>query len=384
MGTVFVEKRARGSVYRAEVRREGQRVTKRFPRLTDARKWIQKTETKINDGKSVPRLKRYTVSDAIEKYEREIIPNKKPLTQKLHLGQLALFKAEFGAIKLHKITSADLSAFREKLRTIDPTDPSKTRSPSTLNRTFQPFFHCLRIAKEEWKWIQNVETIKKFKENPSRAEYYSPEEIRAVLSAIEARSLKHIKAEKRKDRLFSERMNLCIARIAIHTGARLGEICKLKLHNIDFVEGLIRFPAETNKIGVGREIPMSESLKADLLAYRRERNEWMERFPGDYFFPALRKSKRGHRYGFASKVFSDCARNLGIKGKTFHDVRHTTATWANRQNIPTRTVQVLLGHQKISTTERYTKPLVEGQREAVEGVSSMLSNGGQKDKGFVQ
>lgn len=46
-------------------------------------------------------------------------------------------------------------------------------------------------------------------------------------------------------------------------------------------------------------------------------------------------------------------RRAGIAGFTFHDLRHTAASWMRRAGVPLEDVQHMLGHADIRTTQRY-------------------------------
>ena len=116
MGTVRTEIRKKGRVFRAEVRREGVRLTRGFGRRTDANNWLNEVESRIVRGEKVPRLKKFTVADAIDRYIKENLPDKRPGTQKLHMTQLLWFKEKLGSKKLSHITSATLSEARELLK----------------------------------------------------------------------------------------------------------------------------------------------------------------------------------------------------------------------------------------------------------------------------
>lgn len=93
MGTILNEVKKSGEkVYRAEVRRQGKRITKRFPTRVLAKAWIQRTEVEIVHGEFIPQLKRHTLGQAIDRYLSEILPNKRAGTQTLHRAQLLWFK----------------------------------------------------------------------------------------------------------------------------------------------------------------------------------------------------------------------------------------------------------------------------------------------------
>ncbi len=67
------------TTYRVKIRLKGfptQHAT--FERLTDAKKWVQQTESAIRDGRhfKTNEAKRHTLSEAIERYINDVIPTK--------------------------------------------------------------------------------------------------------------------------------------------------------------------------------------------------------------------------------------------------------------------------------------------------------------------
>ncbi|MDQ6969713.1 MAG: hypothetical protein Q9M16_04310, partial [Mariprofundus sp.] len=58
--------------------------TATFKRLTDARKWVQETESAIRAGRYFQTVEsqRHTLDELLDKYELAIMPNKKESTQK--------------------------------------------------------------------------------------------------------------------------------------------------------------------------------------------------------------------------------------------------------------------------------------------------------------
>ncbi len=75
MGTITNIKCKDGTTsYKAEVRKEGHRVTKRFNRSTDAKIWLRQKEAAIQTGTFQSPTKKYTLSQAIERYIAEALP----------------------------------------------------------------------------------------------------------------------------------------------------------------------------------------------------------------------------------------------------------------------------------------------------------------------
>jgi integrase len=161
-----------------------------------------------------------------------------------------------------------------------------------------------------------------------------------------------------------------------HTGARKEELFRLKWKDVDFINRKIRLYSRKNKDGkwVGKWLPMSpdgyETLRAQ---YRLSgKNE----FVFVYDQTGLPFIKRQHWLerlaGFAGVPYFD-----------FHSIRHLTAVTLYRSGVPLSEIQVILRHEKATTTDAYLKSLMEieeGGREAI----ATLPSPGEKLKGSVK
>jgi len=133
---------------------------------------------------------------------------------------------------------------------------------------------------------------------------------------------------------------------AYSAGLRVGEIVRLKVHEIDSKRMQIRVTA--GKGAKDRYTVLAETALLVLRDYvRAERpKDWL--FPGDEAGSHL--SERS-----AQKVFHQAAVKAGIKKPaTFHTLRHSFATHLLEDGVDVRYIQELLGHGSLETTERYT------------------------------
>jgi integrase/recombinase XerD len=134
---------------------------------------------------------------------------------------------------------------------------------------------------------------------------------------------------------------------AYAAGLRVSEVVQLRIADIDSDRMLIR--VEQGKGHRDRYVMLSAQLLVMLRAY------WQEVRPKHWLFPG----RGGTRPLDASTLQVACrnARKAAKLGKpvAVHTLRHSFATHLLEAGTDIRTIQVLLGHQHLSTTARYTQ-----------------------------
>ena len=65
-------------------------------------------------------------------------------------------------------------------------------------------------------------------------------------------------------------------------------------------------------------------------------------------------------------------RRAGVRDARVHDARHTAATLLIEQGVHIRVVQEVLGHTRVTTTERYTHVATLQMKDASERMSKAL------------
>ncbi len=133
------------------------------------------------------------------------------------------------------------------------------------------------------------------------------------------------------------------------SGLRISEIASVKLENFNFEINFVKVIGKGSK---ERIVPFNISAAKYIKEYLKER-EKVERGIGNYLF-VTKKGRPLTRQGLW-KIIKKIAVKSGIdKNITPHTIRHTFATHLLEGGADLRSIQQMLGHSNISTTEIYT------------------------------
>ena len=148
-----------------------------------------------------------------------------------------------------------------------------------------------------------------------------------------------------------ELRNKAMFELLYSSGLRVSELTNLQLRNIDFDENLIRFIGKGNKERITPVGKVSMHFLKKYLETTRYKIEGESK--NDYVF--LNKyGNKISRQGFW-KILKKYAKKLNLNKNLYpHIFRHSFATHMLKRGADLRTVQELLGHSDISTTEIYT------------------------------
>ena|SRR5271166_445460 len=135
--------------------------------------------------------------------------------------------------------------------------------------------------------------------------------------------------------------------VAYGAGLRASEVVSLKVCDIDSERMLIR--VEQGKGRKDRYVMLSPHLLELLRAW------WKAAKPQGWLFPGQNRVNTLSTRQL-NRAFHAAAKTAEIKKRvSLHTLRHSFATHLLEQNIDIRVIQVLLGHDKLETTARYTR-----------------------------
>jgi integrase len=159
-----------------------------------------------------------------------------------------------------------------------------------------------------------------------------------------------------------------MALLSLHCGLRAGEISNLTWGDIDL--GREALTLRDTKSGRTRVVFMTDEVKAMLGSLRRGSHD-------DLVFT----DANGNRIKKMSKTFARAVQDLGfndgISDKrqkvVFHTLRHTFASWLVENREELYTIEKLLGHTSLSTTERYSHLRQDALQRAVKGLQKSIN-----------
>lgn len=157
--------------------------------------------------------------------------------------------------------------------------------------------------------------------------------------------------------------NKAMLEVVYATGLRVSELVNLEISNVDLDSGYVRCFGKGNK---ERIVPLGEVALKYLKIYMEDyRDSMKKRYLCDKIF--LNNHGKGiTRQGFFI-ILKDIAEKKNItKNITPHVLRHSFATHLLNNGADLRSIQVMLGHSNLSTTQIYTNVSNEVLKENYE------------------
>lgn len=223
----------------------------------------------------------------------------------------------------------------------------KDRDGNTLKKVTQNY-HIIALrnflkylAKRDIKSV-SAEKVELGKQEDREVTFLEADELERLLKSPEGDNLDVLRDRAVLGTLFS-------------TGMRVSELCSLDRDKIDTTRGELSIRGKGSKI---RVVFLSDGAKEDINKYLTKRTDIDEalfiRIPKSKIFSKednLRLTPRS-----IQRIVGKYATKAGIMGKNVspHTLRHSYATDLLRNGADIRSVQSMLGHSSVTTTQIYT------------------------------
>ena len=255
----FYKRKLRDSfVWEVKIRRKGYPIQfQTFSNRAGAEKWTRKIESEIDGGIFVSRkeAENTTLSEALDRYEREVIPAKKGAKQE-SVRIRTWEKTPLAFRFLATIQGKDIATYRdERLKEV---------ASNTARHELALLSHLFTIAVKEWGMtglVNPVRQIRMPKMPAGRDRRLKPGEFDRIIAASKSDMLPPV------------------SRLALETGMRQAEIAEITWNRVDLKKEQSRF----SKLKMGRR---------ELFPYHRRRSKSCQEFPagltercGTFFLP---------------------------------------------------------------------------------------------------
>ena len=255
--------------------------------------------------------------DTIESYKRDLINYQEYLNKK--------------NISYKNITKLEILDYLKYLDDIKLNNKSISRHLSSLRSFYNYLVEIKDIDSNIFKRIKNPKVEKKL------PNYLSINEVEELLNSIKEDTKEEIRDK-------------CLFELMYSTGMRVSEVSDLKLKSINISDNTIRVLGKGSK---ERIVFYGEYFKDIINKYFKVRDKFLIKGNIDNLFI----NKNGDKLSRESIAYivNKVERKSGINHKISpHILRHSFATHLLDNGADIRSVQELLGHENLDTTEIYT------------------------------
>lgn len=288
---------------------------------------LKQTEVDIARGIYVKnKMKAIKFSDFVEEFLKNYIylENRRPKNSEGRIRKIAVwFKGKY----LHEITPRTIRQYLSQVKEVS--------KPATVNRHLS-MLRCFFNRAIEWGILDGVNPTKGIKKLPELNERHF---------SMTDEQRENLLAQFPKD----QKLQRLAVLTALFTGLRWSEVMSLRWERvnsgsfIDFNRNVIVVHSSNTKGKKAREIPMCYRLQCELFDLKKQSQY-------EYVFanPETKKPFNNIRKAFLSAV-----KKAGLRGMTFHSLRHCFGSRMIAANVNGQVLQQLLGHSSYRMTQRY-------------------------------
>ncbi|MDF2946936.1 MAG: xerD [Bacillales bacterium] len=245
---------------------------------------------------------------------------------------ILFLRNELKVESINDINRVHIIQFLKRERELDKSSKSMSRYISSI-RSFHQFL--FRERKVDIDFTENIETPKIERNLPK---VLSVDEVDLLLNSLNENSPIDLRDKAMVEVLYA-------------TGLRVSELISLDLDSINLTMGFIRC---IGKGGKERIVPLGRIAKASVENYLISGRPVLLKKSNSNAMFLNQRGKRLTRQGFW-KILNIIQRKVGLSTNISpHTLRHSFATHLLENGADLRSVQEMLGHADISTTQIYT------------------------------
>ena len=322
--------RKRKSSWTVTVKKSGIVVTETFDKRSDGEAWAKRIEAEILLGiKRESKNSEIFLLEALDRYEREIIPSKKGAAQESM--RIRIWKrSSLSKMKLSEIKGKDIAAYRDtRLKEV---------APNTVRHELAILSHVFTIAVKEWSLpglVNPVSQIRLPKSPSGRDRRLLPGEIDWIFP------------------IFKNPYLPAIVLFAIETGMRQAEIAGMTWNQVDLNKRIVTILDTKN--GEKRIVPLSKRAIGILAGAERKTEMVWPIKPSEIsisFHRAVKSARREYEKRCEEKKEKPDAAFLS--DLTFHDLRHEATSRFFEKGLNSMEVSAITGHKTLQMLKRYT------------------------------
>jgi len=344
MGTIFYRGRNWGINYTDPNGKQVRRMISEYKET--AERVLKKIEMNIIEGRYLDKKK--VISVLFEDFVEEFLVNYVYLENRHPKNREGLIRKMAECFKGKSMHQIDIRMIRQYL-----TQKLTESKPATVNRHLS-MLRCMFNRAIEWKIIDGenpTKGIKKLPEDNERCRWLTDKEQAFLLSHCHG-------------------ITRVIVMTALQTGLRWNEIMNLKWSQspksnyVDFDNNTIVIHSTWSKAKKSRYIPLSYSLRCELLTLKKKTAQ------SEYIFL---NPRTGKPFNNIRRSFNRAVKEARLEDLKFHDLRHVFASQLVRKGVDLYVVQQLLGHSSPKMTQRYAHIRPDQLKTAIEEID--LLNG---------
>jgi integrase/recombinase XerD len=234
-------------------------------------------------------------------------------------------------------------------------EPSSIANSISCLREF--FKYLLKAGVIRQNPMTRIESPKQWKRIPRAI---SETEVMALLNAAQPRHRQELPAYNVALQLAVALRDLSIVEVLYSSAMRASELISARLSDLRLEERTLTVSGKGSKM---RLVPLGRPAVAALHHYLNVR-PLLERTPSPFLFIGRRGRKLTRQRLW--QILNALAKRAGVMYVSPHVLRHSAATHMLDHRADLRTIQTILGHEYIGSTERYLKVAQERLREVLQ------------------